>query len=207
MNLFMTFNAFTNNEQRLRIVGMMVFLCLFATGAFEAIRAWQSTGPYGSSNRIRGFSFFRVFSFAIKASAITCNFASIALEVGFAAFALSVNSQVSFLVSLTFFGLTVGFFSSLAFIALFVSLLASPAIFALLIGCLTTLALRMQPVFGRTVFAEFRDFFNFLAFRASFCFNYLRHGFFLIKKLCSEPLQTQYLCGSLYYSSSFGGVK
>ena len=49
-------------------------------------------------------------------------------------------------------------------------------------------------------FVKFRNEFNLLAATASSCYNRFRHGFFLIKKLCLEPLQDRFLCGSLYFS-------
>ncbi len=68
-------------------------------------------------------------------------------------------------------------------------------------------ASRMKTVFPRLVLVKCTNWLIFLAFIASFCFNWFRHGFFLIKKLCLEPLESQSLCGSLYYISLFGGVK
>lgn len=56
------------------------------------------------------------------------------------------------------------------------------------------------------VLVKFRNRFGFLANSAGFCYDLLRHDFFLSKKLCLEPLQTQYLCGSLHYTTSWGTV-
>ena len=57
------------------------------------------------------------------------------------------------------------------------------------------------------VFEKFTKRFNFFALPARFCYNWFRHGFSLIKKLCLEPLESQSLCGSSYYTSLFEGVK
>lgn len=64
------------------------------------------------------------------------------------------------------------------------------------------LANAVMPVFHCSVFMKFRDFLNFLAMTALFCYDWFRHGFFLLKKLCLEPLQAQYLYGSSYYATS-----
>ncbi len=66
---------------------------------------------------------------------------------------------------------------------------------------------RPLSVFTSFLIMKFGEFFNFLATSTSFCFNWFRHGFFLVKKLCLEPLQTQYLCGSFYSTALPEGVK
>ncbi len=57
------------------------------------------------------------------------------------------------------------------------------------------------------VVMKLRNWFNFLASRTFSCYNSLRHGFFLIKKLCFEPLEGQPLCGSLYYTMFLEGCQ
>ncbi len=47
---------------------------------------------------------------------------------------------------------------------------------------------------------KFKQSFNFFARRTFFCYGWFRHDFFLIKKLCFEPLEGQSLCGSFYYA-------
>ncbi len=58
-----------------------------------------------------------------------------------------------------------------------------------------------KAVFFSPIVIKFRNSFNLIATGASFCYDLLRHGFFLIKKSCLEPLQTQYLCGSFYINT------
>ncbi len=60
-------------------------------------------------------------------------------------------------------------------------------------------AISLEAKGSRRILIECRKRFFGLASRASFCYSELRHGFFLVKKLCLEPLQAQYLCGSIYY--------
>jgi hypothetical protein len=64
-----------------------------------------------------------------------------------------------------------------------------------------------KPIFFLFVLMELRNGLNFLALGTRFCYDLLRHGFFLIKRLCLEPLQTQYLCGSFNYTTFLSGVK
>ena len=66
---------------------------------------------------------------------------------------------------------------------------------SLYVACL---AFIMVTIFANFVAIKLRNRLEFLALRASFCYSWFRHDFFLIKKLCLEPLQTQYLCGSLH---------
>lgn len=71
----------------------------------------------------------------------------------------------------------------------------------------TWLTLIFMAKFARFIFVKFTKQFNGFACRAFSCYILFRHGFFLIKKLCLEPLQTQYLCGLLYYNTNGGDVK
>ncbi len=71
----------------------------------------------------------------------------------------------------------------------------------------TLFALTTTSIFRTGTLVKFRGGFNLLASRALLCYDDFGHGFFLIKKLCSEPLQARYLCGSLYYTGLAGGVK
>jgi len=59
----------------------------------------------------------------------------------------------------------------------------------------------LKAIFSRFIFIKLAERLNVIALRALFCYNLLRHGFFLIKKLRLEPLQTQYLCGLFYYTT------
>ncbi len=69
-----------------------------------------------------------------------------------------------------------------------------------LIFCATWLARCSMFIFSSFCFIKTINGFNFFASTTSFCYDLLRHGFFLIKKLCLEPLQDRFLCGSLYYT-------
>ena len=62
---------------------------------------------------------------------------------------------------------------------------------------------RAQRVRFVIILAKLRSRLNFLALRALFCYDLLRHGFSLIKKLCFEPSRNQLPCGfsSLYHKS------
>ena len=84
-------------------------------------------------------------------------------------------------------------------VALISFLAYSFAFFCLVILFFTDFAFIAMPIFSCVVIVKFRDCFGLLATSASFCYDWFRHGFFLIKKLCLEPLQTQYLCGSFRY--------
>lgn len=72
---------------------------------------------------------------------------------------------------------------------------------------LARLAISTKPVLCAAIFGESRNRANFFARTALFWYDRLRHGFFLLKKLCLEPLQALRLCGSCYYIISAGGVK
>ncbi len=102
-----------------------------------------------------------------------------------------------FIVSFAFFAVAKGIFS-LPF--------QVPAMFAIgvtfVIFLVAFSAISLDAKCSRGVLVKFRKLFFGIALRASFCYNVLRHGFFLTKKLCLEPLQAQYLCGSFYYSLS-----
>jgi len=73
-------------------------------------------------------------------------------------------------------------------------------------SCATFTAIRFAKWISFTC-TEFGNIFDFFARVTLSCYNLFRHGFFLIKKLCLEPLQTQYLCGSFYYNRDMYNVK
>ena len=93
-----------------------------------------------------------------------------------------------------------------ACLCLAVSDLATFAVFGSIVSSCAVLALRLKSVFRGSSFIKLRNELNFLADTALFCFNGFRHVLFLVKKLCLEPLQAQYLCGSLYCNQSLGNV-
>ena len=76
-----------------------------------------------------------------------------------------------------------------------------------LVGSSTQSTLIVMSIFFSGVFREFGYWLDFFARRALFCYNSLRHGFSLIKKLCLEPITAHTVVGSLYYNVTCGGVK
>lgn len=190
MDFFMTNTAYSNNIKPM-LFGIafmvMVFFGLFTAGTFQGVRAWQ----YASSNSIidsgSGLQPQWVFSPNLSISA--------------------------FLFSFPFFGLSVSlvryfpFFAStappLCYFALF-SLLISAALYKSALFALTTTS-----IFGLGAFIKIGSVFNFLASRTLFCyFSLLKHGFFLLKKLCIELVIRPFLvASSFYYTTSLGGVK
>ncbi len=87
-------------------------------------------------------------------------------------------------------------------VALISFLAFSFAFFCLVIIFFADFAFIAMSIFSCMVFVKFRDCFGLLATSASFRYDLFRHGFFLTKKLCLEPLQTHYLCGSFYNNTS-----
>ncbi len=79
------------------------------------------------------------------------------------------------------------------------------ALCGLLVLFIASLAIRFVPIFSAAILIKFQQGFNLLALRALLRYDCLKHGFFLYKKLCFEPLQTRYLCGFLYYTSALKG--
>ena len=93
----------------------------------------------------------------------------------------------------SFLGSVISFTTSIVSIFTFLSL----SIFFLCL-CLALLTLVKKSILSCATFRKFGSGLELLAGTTSFCYSWFRHGFFLIKKLCLEPLQTQYLCGSFY---------
>ncbi len=90
--------------------------------------------------------------------------------------------------------------SGLTFFALFTSFTRCFIFIGFSITYYAFLTPRAKSVPPRFVSVKLRNWLNFLALGTRFCYDLLRHGFFLIKRLCLEPLQTQYLCGLFYYN-------
>lgn len=105
------------------------------------------------------------------------------------------------------FGLIQPVTSCLSFLAIFVtSIRHSPFIaFAVLLlnNFVASLTLTTIPISLGSILVKSRQWLNLFALRALFCYDWFRHGFFLCKKLCFEPLESQPLCGfsSLYHNS------
>ena len=102
----------------------------------------------------------------------------------------------------TFFGLTVLFLGTTAYYFARFGLLVS-----LHYNIGATFAMRPKTIFTSFLFVKFSQWFDFFASETLFCYSWFRHGFFLTKKLCFEPLESQSLCGSFYINRKTGFVK
>ena len=101
-------------------------------------------------------------------------------------------------------------FSSLlfAFIRLFISF--SPTLICFFARfCAIRFSVIFSPALFATIIsrAKLRKWLNFFALRTSFCYDLLRHGFFLVKKLCLEPVAAHTAVGSSYINILNTGVK
>ena len=201
----MTFNTNGYDIKRLRIVRMVIVLCLFSARAFKSAWVWQSARRNGVINNIIGFDFSRVTKSTL------CTFASMFCFAFFAMAVLNLRLLDHGLISIclsilrnsifAFFAIAVPFITSLTFFALAKLFLVSLVSCALIVCSLTILTTCLKSISRRTVFVIFRGRFYFFAMTASFCYDCLRHGFFLIKKLCLEPVARYTLAvGSLYYT-------
>ena len=188
-------NSMTFNTNRFNIKPMlfgvafvvMVLLSLFPARTFQAIWAGQSIKSDSSINDIACFY-------------LICINNSVSL-VGFSCdiFALFTTAVSVYIRAYQFFiVLIMTSYSSFTFTAFMIYFIGDFS---------TTFALPLETVFCTAILRKFSDWFNLLASAALFCYDCFRHGFFLIKKLCLEPLQTQYLCGLFYYTNYSGGVK
>ena len=66
----------------------------------------------------------------------------------------------------------------------------------------TYFAISLKAIFSMFAFVKFRKRLSFLADTTSFCYDLLRHGCFLNKQLCLEPVAAQTAVGSFYYKVS-----
>ena len=111
-----------------------------------------------------------------------------------ARFNFMAYSQSSFIFDRVF--LNIAFSSFFVFLAVPISLLNFSAYFftvgsLLIFGCNSSTASftnGIQSAFSTAVQAKFRDGFDYLALRTGLCYDGLKHGFFLIKKLCLGPV-------------------
>ena len=182
MDANMTHSTNRNNIEPMlfSVAGVMVLLCLFTTRAVERFHVRQFAGDYRTVNSFFCRPAFREFAGVFGVGGFGTYFTFWSLPV-FAR--MCDQSPPAHLGRVKF--------------AEVKSLMRAFAI----------LALPVNPIFGCAIFVKIRHLLSSLAFRACFCYDWFRHGFFLSKKLCSEPLQAQYLCGSLYCSTSRGVVK
>lgn len=184
MNSIMTIKAYRNNSEPVFFTisfVMMVCCCLVSAITFLGTYTGHPTSSYFHSNCLTcSFVFWailEIFGF--------CTFTFVCLSVFLAA-----N------------------FTLLAFIVAFLgSCPALSSLSRLKIGILALFTGTLQSIGSFSIFAELRSGFNFLATRASFCFNWLRHVLFLIKRVCLELVTAHTVAGLFYYTAYSGGVK
>ena len=162
---------------------VMVMLCLRRTAmAFKSIGSWQFTRINSVINGIYSFNSFRVSKFPAPISNFIL-FASIIAIRG----------------SLTFLCFAISFLSFALGLFCFISLRVSP---------MADYAVTSISTWPAVVSMKLRNGFNLFAFSTGLCYDLLRHRFFLIKKLCLEPVSGHNpASGLFYYSISQGGVK
>ena len=180
MNSFMTTFANRNNiEPMFRFIRPMVILfCLLAAGA-PIMKCWEQ---------------FACMNSVIDFASSLCLFGIVFIITSVSLF--------------TFFGLIISLSGLFAFFALVILLLVLFVFFGLMILVRAVFASRLQAVTVGAVFMKLRQWKDFLAVRALFCLNGIRHFFFLNKKLCLEPSESYTLsCGSFYYNSICGEGK
>ncbi len=132
----------------------------------------------------------QVFSkYSILNNVLSFNF----FLISFAIFSRTLSSSWASLLFAAFFIVAqLAFFSMSVFsISLSFAIFASP----------------IKIVFSRFVLKKLTKGFNFFTSSTFLCYDWFRHGFFLIKKSCLEPLQDRFLCGSSYYMLNSAGVK
>ncbi len=175
----MTFYTDRNNiEPVLWCIAFMVMVVvgLAAAGTYHAFDRGEFSTINGIANSIFGLGFLWKFSLVSLVSGSIRYHAFLALMISFLCFS--------------------------ALLACFVSA-SCRFVFGSLVKCLhARLAISPKPISVVSIFMKITNGPKLLASRTSFCYTLLRHGFSLIKKLCLEPLQTQYLCGSLYYTAA-----
>ena len=72
----------------------------------------------------------------------------------------------------------------------------------------TDFTVRDKTIFVSATPMKLRQRFNFFTLRTSFCYNRFRHGFFLIKKLCLEPVtKYAFVAGLFIIQQKKEGVK
>ena len=209
MDFPMTSTAQRNNIKRLRVIWVVVLFCWFTTRAFQTI--W--TRNFSSFNCV----VYSFASFSAFRKRIFCIISPFGKFAGFTFISTFFSRLTSFALtiascsSLTFFALAVAFTSNLTFFALPVLIYLCFSGFCLPIlrsvFLFTIFTLTSETVFGGRFLIKIIGWLNFFAMTASFCYDCLRHGFFLINKLCLEPSTARTVVGSSYYTTSLRGVK
>lgn len=193
----MTCNAFRNNVQPMFLgiaLIVMVLLCLFSAVASQSCNMRQASVFYGMIDSfpclISIWMFFLVsmddyFEFV-------CFLVYPVLLYSMRHLAIAIASSSSFSTILI---------TSVRHDSL-LTLVVRSFIFAAAVFALSSIT-----IFGRMSFVEIRKWLNCLALRALFCYGWFRHNQFLTNWLCFEPLESQPLYGSFYYTTFPGGVK
>lgn len=188
----MTFCANRNNIKTMVTVVPVWMVILFCQS--RTYSANKSSGGWNSFGFDSGMYFVICFlSFWMQESLSLCRVSLI----GFSRFCLPILFSVS-----------------LAFICFFILFEISDSfcrVFAIPFSIFSAfLCFFVQPlilVFARMAsissFSKFGRGFNFFAFRALFCYGWIRHGFFLTKKLRLEPLWGHSPHGLFYYMINY----
>ncbi len=154
---------------------VMIFLCLpRAVTASQGVEMQQLASNDSVGNSTICFAAFRIMSKISECAFQICNFTL---------FCLVIASSGFLIYSFAFFALPISLLTNFGFWC-FRELLR--------VITITYFAITTSASFFGTVFIKIRKGFNFFALRTSFCFNWFRHGFFLTKKLCLEPIAAQY---------------
>ena len=176
---------------------------------------------YANRNNIKpmffGIAFMMMILFCLRRAILTLqcvNFGHFTSSCSsthstFSFFSIWISQVIAFmgsdLNSLTFFALFVSFLIGFEICTFFlIAFLGSFAIFCLLIFFAifqpTNFALIKMAIFTASIYMKVSKRIRIFAFGSSFCYDWLRHGFLLTRKLCLEPI-AGYMpaVGSFYY--------
>ncbi len=198
----MTFNTDRYNVKPMPwgiAMPMVIILSLCgAVMALQAIGSGQFASSNGLPNSFAGTNFVRM---TLYVASLCC----------FAFFCFGVFAGLNSSSYSTKLALRITPFCNLAFFALFIAFQYNFAFVCLVIVFLgfgeAYFAIVAKPILSTTVFVKFRDRLSFFAMGTSFCYDLLRHGFFLSKKSCLEPVAALTAVGSFYYIGNKVGVK
>ena len=200
MAFSMTYFTERNNRKPMSFFVSKIMMILFCL--LETLRTWKSRCFYQSSisnhttYEIMSINFCRLCNFVHSISFPARFLASLCLVVLFLIFFGFFSLPIFSLVCFGFFCFSIFFL--ITFLVYFIS-------FTLLIRFHTYFTKTRITIFSTAILVELKKWFNLVAFRTIFraisYFDWFRHDFFLIKKLCLEPLQSQSLYGSFYYTN------
>lgn len=171
---------------------MMVMCCLFAaTITFKYFGRRNFSFPNSVLYAFSGFNFLWVFVSISFYSFFAFFTSQIFSNCFFAFFTLLKMFSVCF----SLFALEILFGFNAILFCLLVSFYAGDIAFF----TFRTIA-KVYSGFSFVVFVKFREWFDFVATRTSFCYNLARHCFLHNRKLCLEPkTDTMSVLGSFYY--------